>query len=261
MKRLSLILSILFIAFIIKPASVDAQDMDVDEIINNYLENTGGVDAWNALKGIKTMAKVNQGGMEIPLEIVQLSDGRQYTMINFQGNTIMQGVFDGETMWNTNFQTMKAEKADAELTEMMKLNANDFPDSFLGYKEKGYTIELVGMETMEGTETYKIKLVREPITVEGEKVDDISYYYFDTENFVPIAMESEVKVGPQKGIIQQLTFSDYQEVEGLYFAFSMTQGIKDGPSQPLMFETIELNPEVDDSVFAFPTEENEEQDK
>ena len=87
--------------------------MDVDEIINNYIENTGGIDAWSALKGVKSMAKVNNGGMEIPLEIVQLSDGRQYSMINFQGNTIMQGVFDGETLWNTNFQTMKAEKADA----------------------------------------------------------------------------------------------------------------------------------------------------
>jgi len=261
MKQLSLILSILFIAFIVKPSSVEAQDMDVDEIISNYLENTGGADTWKALKGTKTMAKFSQGGMEIPLEIVQLSDGRQYSMINFQGTSIMQGVFDGETMWNTNFQTMKAEKADAEMTEMMKLNANDFPDSFLDYKDKGYTVELEGVETMEGTETYKVKLVKEPITVEGEKVDDISYYYFDTENFVPIVMESEVKLGPQKGIIQQITFSDYQEIEGLYFPFSITQGIKDGPSQPITFESIVLNPEVDDTVFAFPVEENEDQDK
>jgi outer membrane lipoprotein-sorting protein len=259
MKHLSFIVTALFALLFIQPATMSAQD--ADEIIGNYLENTGGIDAWRALKGVKTMAKLNQQGMEIPLEIVQLSDGKQYSMINFQGNIIMQGVFDGETMWNTNFQTMKAEKADAEMTEMMKLNANDFPDSFLDYKDKGYTVELEGMETMEGTETYKIKLVKEPITVEGEKVDDVSYYYFDTENYVPIVMESEVKMGPQKGIIQQITFSDYQEVEGLYFAFSITQGIKDGPSQPIMFESIELNPEIDESLFAFPVEENEEENK
>ena len=258
MKNLTKIIAILFIAFIAMPQAGNGQDMDVDEIINNYFENTGGVDAWSALKGTKTVAKVNQGGMEIPLEIVQLSDGKQYTMINFQGNTIMQGVFDGETVWNTNFQTMKAEKADSEMTEMMKLNANDFPDSFLGYKEKGYTAVLEGMETIEGTETYKVKLTREPITVDGEKVDDIIYYFFDTENFVPIAIENEVKFGPQKGVIQQITFSDYQEVEGLYFAFSMTQGIKDGPSQPIMFDSIELNPDVDETLFTFPAEETEE---
>ena len=200
------------------------------------------------------MAKVNQGGLEIPLEIVQLSDGRQYTKITFQGNEIKQGVFDGTTLWSTNFQTMKAEKSDAETTENTKLDANDFPDSFLNYREKGYTVELMGTETMDGTETYKIKLVKEPKKVDGNDVEDITYYYFDTESNVPIAQESEMKQGPAKGSIMQITMSDYQEVDGLYFPFSMSQGVKGGQSQPLMIERIELNPEVNDADFAFPEE-------
>ena len=62
----------------------------VDEIINNYFENTGGIDAWKKLNGIKINAKVNQGGIEIPIEIVQLRDGRQYTKITIQGQELMQ---------------------------------------------------------------------------------------------------------------------------------------------------------------------------
>jgi outer membrane lipoprotein-sorting protein len=235
-------------------SNASAQDVTVDDIIDGYFENTGGKDAWKNLKGIKITAKVNQGGMEIPLEIVQLTGGKQYTKITFQGMPIMQGVYDGETLWSTNFQSMKAEKSDAESTQNMKLDTNDFPDSFLNYKDKGYTVELMGTETIDGAETYKVKLTKEPRMLDGKEVEDVSFYYFEAESFVPLAVDQEIKAGPQAGAIGRSTMSDYQEVDGLYFPFAMTQGVKDGPSQPLMIESIEVNPEVDSTVFNFPVE-------
>jgi outer membrane lipoprotein-sorting protein len=238
--------------------AIPSQAQSADEILDNYFSNTGGLENWKAIKGMKMNAKVNQGGMEIPLEIYQLSDGRQMTVINFQGQEFKQGVFDGETLWGLNMMTMKAEKSDAEQTENIKLNANDFPDPFIDYKEKGYTVELLGKETLDGAETFKIKLVKEPITVDGKKEEDVSFYFFDAENFVPIAVHSEIKSGPAKGQISEVTMSDYQEVEGMYFPFSMSQGLKDGESQPISIVSIEMNPTVDDSAFSFPEETTEE---
>lgn len=240
---------------------IPSQAQTVDEILANYWENTGGLDNFKNLEGIKMKAKVTQQGMEIPLEIIQLKDGRQMTIIFFQGQEIKQGVYDGEILWSTNFMNMKAEKSDAETTENFKLNTNDFPDSFMDYKEKGYTAELVGTETFDGTETFKIKLVKEPVTIDGNQEEDISFYYFETENFVPIAMQSEVKFGQMRGMTQEVTMSDYQEVDGLYFPFSMTQGVKGGESQPLVIESIELNPEVSDDAFAFPEQAVEAESK
>ena len=166
--------NILIVLAILLSASFNAfaQDITVDEIIDGYLENTGGKDAWSNVQGMKITAKVNQGGLEIPLEIVQLKDGRQYTKFSVQGNDFYQNVYDGETLWSINFQSLKAEKSDQESTENFKLNINDFPDSFLNYKEKGYTVELVGTETVEGTETYKVKLTKEPKTIDGKEVED-----------------------------------------------------------------------------------------
>lgn len=229
-----------------------AQDITVEEIIENYLENTGGKANWKDLKGLKMSAKLNQGGLEIPIEIVSLADGRTYTKFSFQGNEFYQNVFDGETLWGVNFQSLKAEKSDAETTANFKLNLNDFPDSFLNYKENGYTAELLGTETIDGAETYKVKLVKEPLTIDGKEVEDVTFYYFDMEAFVPIAQDSEVKQGPQAGVIQRITQSDFDEVDGLYFPYSITQGVKDGPSQPINVQTIEVNPDIDESLFAFP---------
>jgi outer membrane lipoprotein-sorting protein len=231
------------------------QAQTADEILDTYFENVGGKDAWRQIEGMKMKAKLNQGGMEIPLEMIQLKDGRQMTIVTFQGKSIKQGVFDGEVLWNTNMMTQKAEKSDAETTEIMKNELKDFPDAFLDYKDKGYTVEFLGKEDFNGTETFKLKLTKNPMTIDGEEVDNVSYYFFETENYVPIAMQSEVKQGPGKGMIGETTFSDYQEVEGVYMPFTITQGVKGQGGQPITLESIELNPTVDDSEFAFPEED------
>ena len=232
--------------------SINAQT--ADEIINNYFENTGGKEQWEELEGIKISAAVNNQGMEIPIEVIQLEDGKQATIINFQGMELKQNVFDGETLWSTNFQSQKAEKSDAEQTANMKLEANDFPDPFLNYKEKGYTIEMMGKEDYNGTEVYKIKLVQEPVTVDGNEEESIAFYFFDAENYVPLAVQKEIKSGPAKGQMSETTYSDYQEVEGLYFPFSMSQGLKDGQKGTISIKSIEINPDIDDAVFDFPEE-------
>jgi outer membrane lipoprotein-sorting protein len=55
-----------------------------------------------------------------------------------------------------------------------------------------------------------------------------------------------------KGQISQTKFSDYQEISGVILPFSTTSGIKDGQSQTVQFDKIEINPSVDESKFAFP---------
>ena len=252
MKKITLVLMLSFCASLVTYAQT------VDEIIDTYFENIGGLETLKKVEGVKMTAKVVQQGMEIPLEIIQTKDGKQITIIKFQGKEIKQGVFDGEVLWSTNFMTMKAEKSNAEATANMKLETNDFLDVFIDYKEKGYAAELLGKETIDGAETFKIKLTKEPVTIDGKKEVSISFYFFDTENFVPIAVQSEIKSGQAKGMISQVTMSDYQEVEGIYFPFALTQGLKDKPGSPLTITSIELNPEVSDSLFKFPEEILEE---
>ena len=41
--------------------------------------------------------------------------------------------------------------------------------------------------------------------------------------------------------------------------FSMTQGVKDQPGQPITITSIELNPTVDESEFEFPETVSEEE--
>ena len=247
----------LFLVMIVSLMTISLNAQSVEEIIGNYLENTGGAENWENVKGVRMNASINQMGMEIPIEMVQLKD-KMYTKISIQGQEIKQGVFDGETLWSTNFMSMKAEKNDQEDVDNIKNELAEFPDPFLNYKDKGFTVELMGTESVEGSDVFKIKLTKKPMVVDGEEVPNVSIYYFDSENFVPIMVHEEVMSGPGKGMIMESKMSDYQEVEGLYFPFSMTQGVKDQPGQPITIESIELNPSIDDSEFNFPESTEEE---
>ena len=109
MKKLNYLLLTAFVFMI--STSFNAQT--VDEIIENYIENTGGSENWQNVKIIKMSASINQMGMEIPIEMVQ-SENKMYTKILIQGQEIKQGVFDGKTLWSTNFMSMKAEKSNQE---------------------------------------------------------------------------------------------------------------------------------------------------
>ena len=84
----------------------------------------------------------------------------------------------------------------------------------------------------------------------------VSYYYFETESSILLGQENEILSGQGAGAIQQIKFSDYEEVDGLYFPFTMSMGVKDGQSVPINIESIELNPTVDKSVLTFPEEKN-----
>lgn len=248
MKKLLLLALLVFVS-----AGVKAQT--ADEILAKYFENTGGVDKWRALSGLKMSAKVNQMGMDIPLTIYQLKDGRTATVITFQGKEVKQGVYDGTNLWSTNFMTMKAEKSDAESTANFKTTLGDFPDPFLDYKSKGYKVELLGKETVEGTECFKIKLTRKPLMVDGKPQDNVAFYFFDANDFVPVMMESEITSGQGKGMTSQSKMSDYQEVNGLLFPFSTTMGMKGaGQAQSIITTAVEINPTVTPAVFALPSD-------
>lgn len=226
-------------------AGISAQT--AEEIVDAYIENLGGAEALHDIKSTRITANVNYQGMQLPVLVVATKDGKQIVVVEIQGQKIVQLAFDGDVAWGTNFMTMKPEKSDIEVSEMMKLDSNDFPEALLDYKKKSYQIELVGEETVEGVETYKLKLIAESAIIEGKEEQSLTYYYFDKKNYLPVVIEKIILIGPMKGQSGKTILSDYRKVEGIYFPFSITQG-----GQPVIVAKIEVNGDIDESMFTFP---------
>jgi outer membrane lipoprotein-sorting protein len=232
-------------------ASTFAQAQTADEIVTKYLEVTGGAAKWAAVKSVKMTAKGKQGGMEFPITSLQKAPNFTKQSINFQGKDITISAFDGKEIWKTNFMTMKPEKGEAEDSENTAKSV-DFPDPFLNYKAKGYSIALEGDEKVEGTDCFKVKLTKKPIKVDGKEEEDFSFYFFDKENGVIIMNRSVVKKGPGKDQAVESLMSDYQEVNGLYFPFTVSQKVGGQVVFSMTMEKIEMNVAIDDKEFAFP---------
>ncbi len=241
--------SLLVLALITLVSVAKAQTADA--VIDKYFTAIGGKDKYLAVKSVKMTGKGKQQGMEFPIVSLQKAPNLMHQAINFQGKEIVVGCFDGKESWTTNMMTMKPEKAEAEDSENASKEM-DFPDPFLNYKEKGYSIALEGEETIEGVVCSKIKLTKKPMKVDGKDEENSSFYFFDKENGALIMSRNQAKKGQAKGMVIDTYMSDYQEVNGIYFPFSVSQKVAGNEVFVLVMEKIELNVAIDDKVFAFP---------
>jgi outer membrane lipoprotein-sorting protein len=242
-----------FLFLVLSLSIFSTQAQTADEVIDKYFTALGGKEKFASLKSVKMVGKGKQQGMEFPLTAYQKAPNLNFQSISFQGKEIVVSAFDGKESWKTNFMTMKAEKGEAEDSENAA-KSQDFPDAFFNYKEKGYSIALEGEETVDGVACHKIKLTKKPIKVDGKEENDVSYYFFDKENGVQIMQRMTVQKGPGKGTVIETFSSDYQEVNGIFFPFSVSQKVAGNEVFTLVMEKIELNVEINDSIFSFPKE-------
>lgn len=251
MKTLKL-LSVLFLFCITLTAT--AQEETAEQIIDTYIETIGGHDAWSKVENMRITGVGRQQGVDYPFVATMMKDGRAVIDVDLQGTSFIVEAFDGENAWQMNFQTQKAEASDSETSMNYKNEAKDnIPDAFFNYKEKGYTAELLGKESLDGTDVFKIKLTKKPMLVDGKEEENHTIYFFETENYVPIASESVVMTGPAKGMTQQTEMTDYQELDnGLIVPFTTKEKFNGNVQLEMIYKKVEFNVEVDESIFVMP---------
>ena len=217
---------------------------DVDEILGNYFDNIGGVEAWKELSTLKMTGKTSMNGQEFPMVVYSKRPNLQKVVVDVQGMELIPSCYDGEVGWAVNpFQgNTDPIKLDEETTSELKKQM--FEDEFIDYASKGHTVELLGKEEIDGAETFKIRLTKES--------GDEMIYFFDSENFVPIMIKSFANAGPMKGQAVETYLSDYQEVGSVVIPMSMEQKVNGTTFMLGTMENIELNPELEESVFKYP---------
>jgi Outer membrane lipoprotein-sorting protein len=221
-----------------------ARAQSVDEIISKNIQAHGGLEKIQAVKTLRSSGKVSFGSFQARFlqENVRPDKVREETII--QGLAQIQA-YDGKTGWQVNpFQGRK----DAELLSADDLKSlqedSDIDGPLVDYKSKGHSAQLLGHDSVEGTDCYKVKLTL--------KNGDVRIYFFDADSFLELKIESQNTV---RGTVQysETFYGDYEQVNGIYFSFEYQQGQK-GSSDRAKFtvEKIELNVALPDSLFSMP---------
>ena len=240
MKRL---FYLAFTAAVLLPLAAHSQTLD--EIIAKNAQARGGLEKLRAIKSLRIIARLFQGTFRATYvqENKRTDKVREETII--QGMAQIQA-YDGKSAWQINpFGGRKdPELMSADDTKTLIIDS-DLEGLLIDYKEKGHKAELIGHDSVEGTDCFKIKLTL--------KDGDVRYYFLDADSFLEIKIETQSTV---RGAVQftDTMLGDYEQVDGLYFPFSIEIGETGGTDQRLRLtvEKIEINPSLDDNLFSLP---------
>ena len=216
-----------------------------DEIIAKYVKTIGGMDKINATTSLKKVGKFTGGG---GFEAVMGEENKRPNLVrqefSLQGLTGVTA-YDGKTGWKIEPWNGKKDAEPLSESEMKEiLEDSDFDGPLVNYQAKGNKVEFVGMDPVEGTDAYKVK-----VTLAS---GDTRFYYFDTDYFVPIKVETKRIIrGAEREF--ETSLGDYKETNGVYRPWSFETGVKGSPNrQKITWEKMEANVPMPESRFTQP---------
>src|SRR5437764_5154033 len=241
MRRVSLALESIVV---ICALSLSAQT--ADDIIAKYVKTIGGMEKINAITTLKRSGKFEGGG---GFKAETRQENKRPNMVreefSLQGLTGVNA-YDGKTGWKIEPWNGKKDPEPLGEDEMKEIiQDSDFDGPLVNYAAKGNKVEFAGMEPVEGTDAYKLK-----VTLAN---GDTRFYYMDTDYYVPIKVETKRVVrGAEREF--ETSVGDYKEVSGVYYPYSFESGPKGSQNrQKVTWQKIETNVPVADSRFAKPS--------
>ena len=225
------------------PVAASAQT--ADELVQKNIEARGGAARLKAIKTIRIVRTYGTFGANIPVTITKKREGLHRTDQALPGRpTVIRGL-DPTGAWESINGKVTARPAD-QAAELRELDA-DFDGFLVDYKAKGHSVEYVGRERAGGLDTHKLKVTL--------KSGAVRHVWLDANTFLERRHEGTMTL-PDGKVPVILTFSEWRDVEGVKFPFAIDEERNSFPPQTFAIytERIEINPAVDDGVFAMPSE-------
>lgn len=191
----------------------------------------------------KLTGKMIQGGIEIPFIQMAKRPDKIRVEGTFQGLTFIQ-TFNGKEGWSLNPFAGVTDPQPMSEDDLKGMHYQADMDGMLwNWNEKGYTVTFDGKDDMEGTSCLKIKL--------DTKEGDSFTYYIDADSYLMLRSNSKIKrMGNE--MESDTYYSNYSMVEGIAVPGKIETKMKDQLMGTLVIENVELNTELDDTLFEKP---------
>ncbi len=240
MKKITIILLLSLITGILSAQTPE-------EIIQKHIEKIGGIENWNKVESIKMYGKLSNTDGLTNIETFTTKDF-SYGTREIAGKHEIEFGFDGTNYWKRSSEG-KLKKSNKERAARAKKSNQDFKSYLINYKEKGYKIELLEEDNIQGEECYVLEINRGKKPKHGEMVDDIIIIYISKETYMIVAVELEYIRGSFDAIMYGY-YSDYKDIDGVKLAFKSTYIINEY-TYKILADKYELNAKVDKSSIKF----------
>lgn len=231
--------------FVVLAFPVLASAQTADELIRKNVEARGGAARLKAISTLRIVRTYGTFGANIPVTITRKRERLYRTDQALPGRpTVIRGL-DPTGAWESINGKVTRRPPDQE-AELRELDA-DFDGFLVDYKTKGHAVEYVGRERAGGIDTHKLKVTL--------KSGAVRHVWLDATTFLERRQEGTMTM-PDGKVPVILTFSEWKDVEGVKFPFAIDEERNSFPPQTFAIytERVEINPAIDDAVFAMPSE-------
>ncbi len=219
-----------------------------DDVVNKAVAARGGMDKIKSVLALHMEGKISfsEGG-EGNIVVDWKRPGRFRQQLVMNGQTMIR-VTNGTEGWSLNpfANDTAARPLSADELKLIGEQA-DFDKPLVEYKSKGHAVELLGKEPVEGKDAYKLK-----ITLKGGAV---RYEYIDAASYLEVKWNGKI-TNEGKEIEFNTYFRDYKAVDGVQYPFTIdTDTVGSDAKQKIVFDTIQVNPTMNDRIFDKPQPE------
>jgi hypothetical protein len=241
-------------AFMVFGGAAIASAQSVDEIVAKHIQARGGYDKLKAIQTIKMTRTVATPFTNVQLIVYKKRPNlvRYEQTPKGQTTATARGI-NAEAAWDTLAGGKIGTRPDKVALEGREIDA-DFDGLLVDWKEKGHTVTLEGTEPYGGSQAYKLT-----VTTKGGFVRHV---FIDTKSFMEIGItgtsllpQMDPKTKEFRTQTQAFVFSDFRDVNGVKFPFSVDEERTGGPitqSFATYTDRIEVNVPMEDSLFGTP---------
>lgn len=216
----------------------------LDEVLARNYQSRGGLDKLKALAGWKLSGKmvVAAQGLDLPVTIWQKAPGKMRVETVLQGKKIVQACDGRKAWWIMPFLSEDAQAMPAGQARQFVEQAV-FENPLVVFGEKGYRLELLGGEELDGKPVFKLKLVK----ADGKEI----FYYLDAGSGIELKSSLLTKTGDAEALVE-IIYGDNRTVNGVMVPFAVGNRLNGQPQMQMTFDEIEINPAMADALFAMP---------
>jgi outer membrane lipoprotein-sorting protein len=223
--------------------ATSAWAQSVDEIVARNVEAKGGLERLRAVQTVKQTSKLTMSNSDMTLIVYAKRPNlvrQEITIVSRAGGPGPQKVinsYDGKTAWminpmagSTSPIAVMGPQADAIREQ------SDFDGPLVDYKTRGYRLDFVGTETVNGRRAHHLRLT--------DRAKRVQHLYLDAET----GLESKIIITTDNGSVEQ-ELTDYRDVEGVKVPFSIRTTANGVQQSVLTIEKVEFNVKIDDAIF------------
>jgi zinc protease len=205
------------------------------DIVQSYLKAIGGKEEAMKVTSINTDLSLEMMGRTIDGSNKQMSPNKQSMELKMGTMTVYKSVFDGFN----GYMQQGPQKKDLSLPEIKEFQDEKgvIPQAY--YTSGGYTLDYVGSGSVNGEQTYRLKVV----SPSGK----VSVQQYSTKTGL-LLQEDNTSKASGADVTQTINYADYRKVGNLLFPFNVIQTTGEQVID-MKITSIKLNEGVSDADF------------